>query len=55
MTQNRGFRARWALVGAVALAIETTSTALGESVLSIEMRDLRQQRPLPTLTADLDR
>jgi sortase (surface protein transpeptidase) len=55
MTQNRGLRARWALVGAVALAIATTSSALGESVLSIEMRDLRQQRPLPSLTANLDR
>jgi sortase (surface protein transpeptidase) len=55
MTQNRGLRARWALVGAVALAIATTSSALGESVLSVEMRDLRQQPPLQTLTANLDR
>src|SRR5712691_1465474 len=55
MPQIRGPRARWALVGAMALSIATTSGALGESVMSIELRASRLARPAPTLAANLDR
>jgi sortase (surface protein transpeptidase) len=55
MPQIRGPRARWALVGAMALSIATASGVLGESVMSIELRVSRPVRPAPTLAANLDR
>ncbi|HKB27473.1 MAG TPA: hypothetical protein VKC59_00440, partial [Candidatus Limnocylindrales bacterium] len=55
MRQIRGQQARWALVGAIALAIMTTSSVMGESARSIDLRANREARPAPTLTADLDR
>ena len=55
MTQIPGPRASWALVGAIALAIATTSSVLGDSILSAELRTSRQAGPALSLTANLDR
>lgn len=55
MPQIRGPRAPWALVGALALAITTASSALGASPLSVELRSSRLDRTTPALTAVLDR
>jgi sortase (surface protein transpeptidase) len=55
MPQNRGPRARWALVGAIALAVMTTSGVLAQSVLSIDLRADRDAGPALTLTSHLDR
>src|SRR5258706_14704145 len=55
MPQKRGPRAPWALAGALALAIATTSGVLAESVMSIDLRSDPGARRTETLAANLDR
>jgi len=55
MPQKRGPRAPWALAGALALAIVTTSGVLAGSVMSTNLRSDPVARPTLTLTANLDR